>query len=106
MVSTKLFLRFFVGIIGLVLLPDLDLTLFVQTAANQLLHSVIDDPEQRHPNNHAEDAPQPAEQDDGKKHPEAGQACAVAQNFRADDVAVQLLQEENENDKHSVKSRE
>lgn len=97
MVSTKLFLRFFVGIIGLVLLPDLDLTLFVQTAANQLFHGVINDREQRHTDDHAKDAPQPAEQDDGKQHPEAGQACAVAQNLRPNDVAVQLLQRQNKN---------
>ena len=67
-----LFLWFFVWVVGLVLLPHLALGLVVESAANQLFDGVVDHGEEGNGNDHANNAPQAAEEDDGEQHPETG----------------------------------
>ena len=43
---------------------------------------------------------QTAEQQDGEQHPEGIEACGIAQNFGAENVAVKLLQ--NKNEQHKI----
>ena len=73
-----------------------ELAVAAQAVEDQLLDDVIDDGKQRHTHDHAHEAPQTAEQQDGEEHPEARKASGVAQDLRADDVAVQLLEHQNE----------
>ena len=55
--------------------------------------------EKGHAQNHAGNPEQAAEQDNGEKDPEAGQAGGASQDHRTDHVAVQLLQYQHEQDK-------
>ena len=77
---------------------QLHLLVAAQAVEDELLEHIVDDCEERHTDDHAHKAPQAAEQQDGKQHPEAGKAGGVAQNLRPDDVAVHLLQDQNEQD--------
>ena len=69
-----------------------------QAVEDEFLEHIVDDCEERHTDDHAHKTPQAAEQQDGEQHPEAGKAGGVAQNLRPDDVAVHLLQNQNEQD--------
>ena len=73
-----------------------ELAVAAEAMEHQLLDDVVDDGKQRHAHDHAHEAPQPAKQQDGEEHPEAGKSGGVAQDLRADDVAVQLLEHQNE----------
>ena len=55
--------------------------------------------EKGHAQYHAGNSEQAAEQDNGEKDPEAGQAGGASQDHRTDHVAVQLLQYQHEQDK-------
>ena len=76
----------------------LQLIVAAQAVDDQLFDHVVDDGKERHTNDHAHKAPQAAEQQDGEQHPEAGQTRGVAQDLGSDDVAVQLLQDQDEED--------
>ena len=72
---------------------------FFQQAANDLCHRAVQHRKQRHAHRHADKTEYTAEQQDRKHNPEARQAGRVAQNFGAEDIAVKLLQGENEQHK-------
>ena len=55
---------------------------------------VVDDGEERDAHDHADDAPKAAEQKNREKHPEAREARGVADDLGAEDVAVELLQDD------------
>ena len=49
-----------------------------QAEEDQLFDDIVDDREERDADDHAHEAPQAAEQQDGEQHPETGQAGGVA----------------------------
>ena len=61
---------------------------------NHTTNDVVDDGEERDAHDHADDAPKTAEQKNREEHPEAGEARGVADDLRAQDVAVKLLQDD------------
>ena len=61
--------------------------------------------EHRHAQQHAREAEQAAAHDDGQHDPEGRQAHVVAQDQRADHVAVQLLQYDDEHQEHQAVHR-
>ena len=67
-----------------------------QQAAHQLGHRAVKHSEQRYTDRHAHKAEHAAEQEDRKHDPEARQSGRVAQNLGPKDVAVKLLQGEDE----------
>ena len=75
-----------------------ELVVPAQAVEDELPDDVIDDRKERNTDDHADEAPQTAEKQDGKQDPEAGKAGGVAEDLRADDVAVQLLQDQDEED--------
>ena len=81
-----------------VILQQLQLIVPVQTVDHQFFEDVVDDSKQGHADDHAHKAPQTAEEQDGKQHPEAGKTGGIAQDLGSDDVAVQLLQHQNKQD--------
>ena len=72
------------------------LLMALQAVDDQLFDDIVDNGKQRHTHDNAHKTPQTAEQQDGEEYPEARKAGGVAQNFRSDDVAVQLLQNQHE----------
>ena len=52
--------------------------------------------EQRHADEHAHQPEEVAAHHDGEQHPQRGDADGLAQDLGADEVAVQLLDEEDE----------
>ena len=74
------------------------LLMALQAVNDQLFDDVVDNGEQRHTHDHAHEAPQTAEQQDGEQYPETGKTGGVAQDLGADHVSVQLLQHQNEQD--------
>ena len=53
---------------------------------------------QRHADHHAREAHHAAEQQNGEHDPEARQSGGVAEDFRSEDIAVKLLQQQHKND--------
>ena len=68
----------------------------IQAVEHQLFDDIIDDCEERHADDHAHKAPQAAEQQDGEQHQKLERTGGVAQDLGSDDVAVHLLQHQNE----------
>lgn len=58
----------------------------------------VNDCKKRHTDNHAQYTHQTAEQSDGKNDPEAGEAGRASQDLGTKNVAVKLLQQQNEKD--------
>ena len=63
---------------------------------DERLHRGVNDGEGRHGQQHAHEAEQAAAHDDGEHDPEAVDADGAAEDLGADDVAVELLQNEND----------
>lgn len=74
------------------------LLMALQAVDDQLFDDIVDNGEQRHTHDHTHKTPQAAKQQDGEQYPEAGQTRGVAQDLGADDVAVDLLQNDDEHD--------
>ena len=70
--------------------------LLFQAAVDELPQQVIERRKQRHAQQHPPEAHEMVEQQQGEEHPKGRQARRVAQNFGADDVAVHLLQDDDE----------
>ena len=71
---------------------------FFQSVIDQLLQAGIDHDEHRHAQQHADKAEQTAAEQDGKHDPEAVDTGGAAEDLRSDDVAVDLLQDEDKDD--------
>ena len=71
----------------------------IQPKESQLPDDIIYDGKQGHPNEHPNDAPQPAKEQDGEHYPEAGKSGRISQDLWPDDVAVQLLQNDYKDEK-------
>ena len=71
--------------------------LLPQTAVNQTADDAVNDGEERNAQHHAGKAKQAAEEDDGEQYPEGRKAGAFAQDLGSQNVAVKLLQYEDEN---------
>ena len=65
---------------------------------DQPLQAGIDHDEHRHAQQHADEAEQAAAEQDGEHDPETVNAGGIAKDLRADDIAVDLLQDDDEND--------
>lgn len=75
-----------------------------QRMAHQPGEDAVQHRKQRHADDHADKPEQPAGQQNGEHHPKAGKAGGIAQNFWAQDIAVELLQRKDK--KHEVKRLE
>ena len=71
----------------------------------KLPDNVIDHGKQRHGHQHADQPPQPAEEQDGKGDPETGDAGRTPDDPGPNHVAVQLLQDQDENHEHQAVHR-
>jgi len=71
----------------------------------ELAGHIIDDGKQRNTNDHAGNPPHAAKENNGKGDPEAGETGGVAENFRADDIPVHLLQNDDKNKEHQAVDR-
>ena len=69
----------------------------------QLLRHIVDYCHERHAEQHARKSPQPAKYQNGKYHPEGTKAGRIAEDLRSDNIAVDLLENKDENEKvHSL----
>ena len=74
-------------------------SLMIQPKLQIVLQQTIDHRKQRHSDDHADNAPHSAEQQDCKKYPECGQTGRFTKNSRSYYVSVQLLQNNDKNHK-------
>ena len=69
----------------------------------QLLCHIVDYCHERHTEQHARESPQPAKYQNGKYHPEGTKPSRIAEDLRSDNIAVDLLENKDENEKvHSL----
>ena len=72
--------------------------LFAQAHVGEEVHQAPQARAHRHPQEHAHDAEEAAAHQNGDDDPETAQPRGVAQDLRPDDVAVQLLEGQDEDD--------
>ena len=72
---------------------------FLQPLAYKTAHNAVQHGKNRYAQHHPHKPKQPAEQQDGKQYPEGGQSNRTPQNFRMQDIPVNLLQHKDKNDK-------
>ncbi len=65
----------------------------------QLLCHIVDYCHERHTEQHARESPQPAKYQNGKYHPEGTKPSRIAEDLRSDNIAVDLLENKDENEK-------
>ena len=73
--------------------------LFAQRGVHNIADDQIDDREHRHAEEHPREAENARRNGDRNEHPEARNTDGIAENLGADDIAVHLLQNDDENDK-------
>ena len=78
---------------------------FFQLFVYLLVDRGIDDHEHRHAQQHPPEAEQPCAEDDGEHDPEAVDADGAAEYFRSYDIAVKLLEDNDEDDEHKALER-
>ena len=71
----------------------------MQLSVDQRFHACVEYGENRNANDHAENTEQSAEYGNGKNHPESGKPCGIAKNLGAQNVAVKLLDENDQDTK-------
>ena len=72
---------------------------FPQAGVHKVVDQAVQAGADRHAEEHSHHAEESAPHQDGDDDPQAGKTRGVAQNLGADDVAVQLLERQDENDK-------
>lgn len=70
--------------------------LFLQFDVEKGADTGVDNCKQRYADNHSQYAHQTAKQRDGKDDPEAGESCRASKNLGPQNIAVKLLQQQNE----------
>ena len=85
------------------LMPAIVVRIHGQTALFQQMidllgQHAVQHGKQRHADHHAREAHHAAEQQNGEHDPEARQSGGVAEDFRSEDIAVKLLQQQHKND--------
>ena len=70
-----------------------------------VIYRGVNDHEHRHAQQHPPEAEQPRAEDDGEHDPEAVYADGAAEDLRPDDVAVKLLENDDEDDEHKALER-
>ena len=72
--------------------------LFAKLIVDRVGNEQVNDRKHRHAQDHACEAEEAGRDGDRRKHPEARDADGVAEDLRPDDIAVHLLQDQNEDD--------
>ena len=72
-------------------------TFFSKQMVAYALHEIKDDCPQRNRYDHTDEAEEATEQKDGEQYPETTESGRIAEDARAQDIAVELLQNEDEN---------
>src|SRR5699024_7961414 len=70
--------------------------LLLQAAVDEHLYDVVDHSKERHSDQHSHKSKQSASKEDSEDHPERRQSRSVPQDLRLDEIAVHLLQYDNE----------
>lgn len=83
-------------LVSAVVVRVLGQTAVMQQMIDALGNDAVNDREQRYADRHADKAEQAAEDQNGEHDPEARKAGRVAEDLRAEDVAVDLLKNDDE----------
>ena len=75
---------------------------FFQAVPHQAADRTVEHGEHRHAQNHTGKPKQSSKEQNGKQHPEGSQSGGITQDFGTQNVAVKLLQNEDENDKNYI----
>ena len=73
-----------------------------QSQKNQTADQIVQYGKYRHSDEHTYKSPERSEKQDRKKYPKSGDADPVAQNIRAEDIAVKLLQDNHKDQKDNA----
>ena len=82
-----------------ILLDQRSALMLMQADVDQSSYNIIKHRKQRHTDDHTDNPPETAEQQNGKQHPETGDSRGITQYLRTDDISIQLLQYNNKDQK-------
>ena len=91
---------FIVHIAQLIIIVRLNREIFfLQPPVDNTLDDIVDHCKGGHTHEHSRESEQSTSQKDGENNPESGKPCTVAKDLRSNEIAVQLLQKKDKDNK-------